>query len=100
MAVYDRELVAARLRAPHVCEIGTVGCIHDQCSEKRASRRRYDVPARMVKADPTRHGADSSRQAQSLNSSLAAKRRPQTANAKTKHIGLARLRKKASKVPR
>jgi len=37
MAGFDREVVAARSRARQVCEIGTIDCIHDQSSEKRAS---------------------------------------------------------------
>jgi hypothetical protein len=40
MAGFDREVVAARSRALHVCEIGTIDCIHDPCSQKRASARK------------------------------------------------------------
>jgi hypothetical protein len=36
MSGFDRELIVARSRAPQVCEIETIDCIHDQGSQKRA----------------------------------------------------------------
>ena len=57
---------------------------------------------RMAAAEPGRYVPEtgSSRLDQSRTSNWAVKRSPQTANARMNHIGLTRLRKKASKVPR